>query len=203
MGLRENILKALSNPNIAYILFLIGLAGLYFELSNPGAVFPGVTGALALILAFYSMQSLSANYAGVLLIILSAVLFMIELKITSYGLLTVGGIIAMTLGSLMLFDSPVPYLRLSYSVIFTMVVLMSSFFIIIVFLVIKAQTKRPVTGNEGLINMCGEASTDILETGKVFVHGEYWNAKSSTPVNKGDKISVVKVDGMLLTIEKI
>ena len=203
MGLRENILKALSNPNIAYILFLIGLAGLYFELSNPGAVFPGVTGALALILAFYSMQSLSANYAGVLLIILSAVFFMIELKVTSYGLLTVGGIIAMTLGSLMLFDSPVPYLRLSYSVIFTMVVLMSSFFIIIVFLVIKAQAKRPVTGNEGLKNMCGEASTDILETGKVFVHGEYWNAKSSTPVNKGDKISVVKVEGMLLTIEKI
>ena len=203
MGLRENILKALSNPNIAYILFLIGLAGLYFELSNPGAVFPGVTGALALILAFYSMQSLSANYAGVLLIILSAVFFMIELKVTSYGLLTLGGIIAMTLGSLMLFDSPVPYLRLSYSVIFTMVALMSSFFIIIVFLVIKSQTKRPQTGNEGLINMCGEASTDILETGKVFVHGEYWNAKSSTPVNKGDKISVVKVDGMLLTIEKI
>jgi membrane-bound serine protease (ClpP class) len=203
MGLRENILKALSNPNIAYILFLIGLAGLYFELSNPGAVFPGVTGALALILAFYSMQSLSANYAGVLLIILSAVFFMIELKVTSYGLLTLGGIIAMTLGSLMLFDSPVPYLRLSYSVIFTMVALMSSFFIIIVFLVIKSQTKRPQTGNEGLINMCGEASTDILETGKVFVHGEYWNAKSITPVNKGDKISVVKVDGMLLTIVKI
>ena len=109
----------------------------------------------------------------------------------------------MTLGSLMLFDSPVPYLRLSYSVIFTMVALMSSFFIIIVFLVIKAQTKRPVTGNEGLINMCGEASTDILETGKVFVHGEYWNAKSRTPVNKGDKISIVNVEGMLLTIEKI
>lgn len=203
MGLRVNILKALSNPNIAYILFLIGLAGLYFELSNPGAVFPGVTGALALILAFYSMQSLSANYAGVLLIILSSVFFLIELKVTSYGLLTVGGIIAMTLGSLMLFDSPVPYLRLSYSVIFTMVALMSSFFIMLVFLVIKSQTKRPKTGNEGLINMCGEASTDIFETGKVFVHGEYWNAKSSTPVNRGDKISVVKVDGMLLTIKKI
>ena len=159
--------------------------------------------ALALILAFYSMQSLSANYAGVLLIILSSVFFLIELKVTSYGLLTVGGIIAMTLGSLMLFDSPVPYLRLSYSVIFTMVALMSSFFIIIVFLVIKSQTKRPVTGNEGLINMCGDAFTDVYEDGKVFVHGEYWNAKSSSPVNKGDKIRVVKVEGMQLTIEKV
>jgi membrane-bound serine protease (ClpP class) len=115
----------------------------------------------------------------------------------------VGGIIAMALGSLMLFDSPVPYLRLSYSVIFTMVALMSSFFIIIVFMVIRSQTKRPVTGNEGLINMCGEASTDVFENGKVFVHGEYWNAKSSLPVNKGDKIKIVKVDGMLLTIVEI
>jgi len=203
MGLRENILKALSNPNIAYILFLIGLAGLYFELSNPGAIFPGVIGALSLILAFYSMQSLSANYAGVLLIILSSIFFLIELKVTSYGLLTLGGIIAMTLGSLMLFDSPVPYLRLSYSVIFTMVALMSSFFIILVFLVIRSQTRSPKTGNEGLINMSGEAFTDVFEEGKVFVHGEYWNAKCGTPVKKGDKIKVIKVDGMLLTIEKI
>ncbi len=202
MGLRENILKALANPNIAYILFLIGLAGLYFELSNPGVVFPGVIGALSIIVAFYSMQSLSANYAGALLIILSAVFFIIELKVTSYGLLTLGGIISMTLGSLMLFDSSVPYLRLSYSLIFTAVGLMSSFFIIIVFLVIRSQARKPVTGNEGLINMMGEASTDIFETGKVFVHGEYWNARSIAQINKGDRIKVVQVNSMLLTVEK-
>ncbi len=202
MGLRENILKALANPNIAYILFLIGLAGLYFELSNPGVVFPGVIGALSLIVAFYSMQSLSANYAGVLLIILSAMFFIIELKVTSFGLLTVGGIISMTLGSLMLFDSPVPYLRLSYSLIFAAVGLMSSFFIIIVFLVIKSQSRKPRTGNEGLINMKGVASTDILESGKVFVHGEYWNARSTVQIIKGDSVKVITVDSMLLTVMK-
>ena len=202
MGLRENILKSLADPNIAYIIFLIGLAGLYFELSNPGAIFPGVIGALALIIAFYSMQTLSANYAGVLLIILSAVFFLIELKVVSYGLLTLGGIIAMVLGSLMLFDSPVPYLRLSYSVIFTMVGLMSAFFIVLIVLVIKSQSRKPVTGHEGLVNMCGEASTDILEKGKVFVHGEYWNAKSRSLITKGMPVRVVAVEGMMLTVEK-
>lgn len=202
MGLRENILKSLADPNIAYIIFLIGLAGLYFELSNPGAVFPGVIGALALIIAFYAMQTLSANYAGVLLIILSAVFFLIELKVVSYGLLTLGGIIAMVLGSLMLFDSPVPYFRLSYSVIFTMVGLMSAFFIVLIVLVVKSQSRKPVTGHEGLINLCGEASTDISETGKVFVHGEYWNAKSDSLIEKGLPIRVVAVEGMVLTVEK-
>jgi len=202
--LEKTFLRLLPNPNIAYILFLIGLAGLYFELSNPGVVFSGglIRSTLYYLLRFYSMQSLSANYAGALLIILSAVFFIIELKVTSYGLLTLGGIISMTLGSLMLFDSSVPYLRLSYSLIFTAVGLMSSFFIIIVFLVIRSQARKPVTGNEGLINMMGEASTDIFETGKVFVHGEYWNARSIAQINKGDRIKVVQVNSMLLTVEK-
>jgi len=203
MGFRENVLKALANPNIAYILFLIGLAGLYFELSNPGAIFPGVLGGLSLILAFYSMQTLSANYAGVLLILLGAVLFIIEIKVVSYGLLSVGGIIAITLGSLLLFQSPVPYLRVSLSVMIPSIILISLFFVAVVGLVVTSHKRKPSTGMEGLVSMVGEAKSDIAGKGKVFVHGEYWNAKSDVPIPKGSEIRVKRVDGMVLVVDKI
>jgi len=200
MGFREIVLKALANPNIAYILFLAGLAGLYFEFSNPGAIFPGVIGGISIILAMYSMQSLSANYAGVLMILLAVVLFILELKVVSFGLLSLGGIIALTLGSLMLFDSSVPYMRVSLSVIVPTVVLVSSVFLTAIWLVVKAQKSRPTTGREGLLNMLGEARTDIAEQGRAFVHGEYWNARSDSPIPRGARVRVVKVDGMLLTV---
>lgn len=200
MGFRDIVLKALANPNIAYILFMAGLAGLYFEFSNPGAIFPGVIGGISIILAMYSMQSLSANYAGVLMILLAVVLFILELKIASYGLLALGGIVALTLGSLMLFDSSAPYMRVSLSVIIPTVVLVSSVFLAAIWLVVKAQKSRPTTGREGLLNMLGEARTDIAEQGRVFVHGEYWNARSDSPISKGARVRVVKVDGMLLTV---
>ncbi len=203
MGVRENVLKALANPNIAYILLMIGLAGLYFELSNPGTIFPGVIGGISLILAFYSMQTLTANYAGVLLILLGVILFIVELKVTSYGLLSIAGIVALTLGSLMLFKSSVPYLQVSLSVIIPTVSLFSLFFIVVFGLVFKAQKRKPDTGNEGLLDMIGEACTGFDEKGKVFVHGEYWNAKSSAHVRKGEKVSVKKVEGMVLTVEKV
>lgn len=203
MGLRENVLKALANPNIAYILLLIGLAGLYFELSTPGAIFPGVIGGISLILAFYSLQSLSANYAGVLLILLGTILFIAELKVTSYGLLSIGGIIALTLGSLMLFKSSVPYLRLSWSVIIPSVTFIWLFFMIVIGLVVKAQRKKPATGQEGLIDMIGEASIDFEKKGKIFVHGEYWDAQSDAPLKKGDKVRVTRVEGMTLKVEKL
>ena len=200
MGFRDIILKALANPNIAYILFMAGLAGLYFEFSNPGAIFPGVIGGISIILAMYSMQSLSANYAGVLMILLAVVLFILELKIVSFGLLALGGIVALTLGSLMLFDSSVPAMRVSLSVIVPTVVLVSSIFLLAIWLVVKAQRSRPTTGNEGLLDLGGEALTDIAEQGRVFVHGEYWNARSDSPISKGARIRVVRVDGMLLTV---
>lgn len=200
MGFRDIILKALANPNIAYILFMAGLAGLYFEFSNPGAIFPGVIGGISIILAMYSMQTLSANYAGVLMILLAVVLFILELKITSFGLLAFGGAVALTLGSLMLFDSSVPAMRVSLSVIVPTVVLVSSSFLLAIWLVVKAQRSRPTTGKEGLINLIGEARTDIGEQGRVFVHGEYWNARSETPIVRGARVRVVKVDGMLLTV---
>lgn len=203
MGFRDNILKALANPNVAYILLLIGLAGLYFELSNPGAIFPGALGGLSLILAFYSLQSLSANYAGVLLILLGVVFFIIELKVASYGLLSVGGIVAITLGSLMLFQSSVPYLRLSLSVLIPSIALISLFFVVVVGLVVKAQRRKTYTGTEGLIEMVGTARSDIETQGKVFVHGEIWDARSNTPIAAGSKVRVEKVEGMLLVVKKI
>lgn len=201
MGLRDTILKALADPNIAYILFLAGLAGLYFEFSNPGAIFPGVIGGMSLILAFYSMQTLSASYAGVLLILLGLVLFILEIKITSFGLLTIGGIVSLTLGSLMLFDSPAPYMRVSLSVIVPTVAVVSAVCVLAVYLVVRGQRRQVATGNEGLIGMRGTARSDISTTGKVFVHGEYWNACSDTFVAAGAPVRVVSVEGMTLKVK--
>ncbi len=201
MGFRDIVLQALANPNIAYILFMAGLAGLYFEFSNPGAIFPGVIGGISIILAMYSMQSLSANYAGVLMILMAVVLFILELKVVSFGLLSLGGIVALTLGSLMLFDSSAPYMRVSLSVIVPTVALVSGVFLTAVWLVVKAQRSRPTTGREGMLNMRGKACTDIAGEGRVFVHGEYWNARSDGPIPKGTRVRVVRVDGMLLTVK--
>jgi membrane-bound serine protease (ClpP class) len=203
MGIRDLILNTVSDPNIAYILLLIGLAGLYFELSNPGVILPGVIGGISLILAFYSLQTLSANYAGILLILLAVILFIAEIKITSYGVLSIGGIISLTLGSLMLFQSSVPYLRISWSVLVPSVILTSAFFITIVGLTLRAHRRNPSTGYEGLVNMTAIACTDIAPEGKVFVHGEYWNARSTTSIEKGAAVRVVSAKDMILDVEKV
>jgi membrane-bound serine protease (ClpP class) len=203
MGVRDLILNTVSDPNIAYILLLIGLAGLYFELSNPGVILPGVIGGISLILSFYSMQTLSANYAGILLILLAIILFIAEIKIASYGVLSIGGIISLTLGSLMLFQSSVPYLRISWNVMVPSIMLTSAFFLTIVWLTVKAQRKQPATGYEGLVNMTGTACTDVFQEGKVFVHGEYWNAHSDVMITKGAAVRIVRVTDMLVKVEKI
>ena len=202
MKLRERVLKSLADPTIAYMLLLIGIAGLYFELSTPGALLPGVIGGISLITAFYSLQTLSANYAGLLLIGLGIVLFIAEIKITSYGILSLGGVTALVLGSLMLFDSSLPYLRISLSVIIAATLFIWIFFVIVVGMVVKAQRRRPQTGIEGLIGQTCEAVTDVHETGKVFAHGEYWNARSGSMLRKGDKAIVTAVQGMELIVEK-
>lgn len=203
MGMREMVLKSLADPTIAYILLLIGLAGLYFEFSTPGAILPGALGGISLILAFYSLQTLSANYAGLLLILLGVILFIAEVKVTSYGLLSIGGLIAVVLGSLMLFDSSVPYLRISWSVIISSSLLIWAFFVIIVGLVVKAQRRKTQTGMDGLIGMTCQVCVDIDRQGKVFVHGEYWNARSSTVIRKGEYARITAVKNMDLTVEKM
>jgi membrane-bound serine protease (ClpP class) len=200
MGMREIILKSLADPTIAYILLLVGLAGLYFELSTPGAILPGAIGGIALLLAFYSLQTLSANYAGLLLILLGVILFIAEIKVTSYGLLSIGGIVAVVLGSLMLFDSPVPYLRISWSVIISSALLIWAFFVVVVGFVVKAQRRKKQTGMEVLIGAICEVSVTINPHGKVFVHGEYWNAQSIMPINKGEQAIITAVNGMNLTV---
>jgi len=201
MGLRLKILNIISDPNIAYVLMLLGFYGIFFELTNPGSIFPGVFGAIALILAFYSFQTLPVNYAGLLLIILGIVLFILEIKVVSYGILTVGGIISMIIGSIMLFESTLPFFRLSLKVILPAVILTALFFTLAVALVVKAHRRKPMTGVEGLTGLTGEARTDVHEKGgQVFVHGEIWSAWSDEPIKAGEKIIVDKVDKLKLKV---
>ena len=202
MGSRERILNVIGNPNVAYVLMMIGMMGLFFELSNPGVILPGVIGGISLILALFAFQTLPVNYAGVLLILLAIVLFIAEIKIVSHGMLTVGGVIALILGSLMLFDSPEPYLRLSWSVILPTVLMTALFFAVAVTKVVKAHKRKPVTGGEGLVGEEGRADTDIAPEGKVFVRGEYWDAESSEAILKGEKVVVTTIDGMRLRVKK-
>ena len=202
-SLRTKILKTISDPNIAYILMMIGLAGLYFELSHPGAIFPGVVGGIAIILAFFAMQTLPVNYAGILLIIMAIIFFIMEMKITSYGLLSVAGVVSLLLGSLMLFESDGSGLRVSLQVILPTTMLVSGFFIVVAGLVFKSHMAKPLTGAKGLIGETGIVKKEIANEGKVFVHGELWNAVSKKPITKGAKIRVVKVDNLVLEVDEL
>jgi membrane-bound serine protease (ClpP class) len=204
MGLRHRVLASLADPTIAYILLMIGIYGIYFELSSPGAVLPGVIGGISLLLGFYALQTLSANYAGFLLILLSLLLFFLELKIQSHGALAIGGIIAMILGSLMLFrQSADPFLRISWPVLIGMVALSAVFFGVVISLAVRSQFRRPATGSEGMVGETGEAVTDIDGKGKVFVVGELWDATSDRPVRKGERVAVKAVLGMTLVVEPV
>jgi len=200
--LRTKILKTIGNPNIAYILMMIGLAGLYFELAHPGAVFPGVVGGIALILAFFSFQTLPVNYAGILLIILAVIFFILEMKITSYGLLSVAGVVSFLLGSLMLFDGSVPGIRVSLDVLLPTFIFISGFFVFVSALVFKSQISKSRSGSEGLVGETGIVKTDIIPEGKVFVHGELWKAISKNPIRAGTKVKVVKVEGLVVEVEQ-
>ena len=203
MGLRERILVVLSNPNIAYLLMMIGLAGLYFEFANPGAILPGVVGGISLILAFFAMQTLPVNYAGVALIIFGIILFIAEIKIVSHGMLSVAGVISLVLGSVMLFDSSVPALRVSFSVMIPTILIVSLFFIGVVSLAVKAQMKKPLTGIEGMIGREGKTITPVHTDGKVLVKGERWNAWSRELIEEGADVRVIGVKGLNLEVKKI
>lgn len=201
--LRTKILKTISDPNIAYLLLILGIAGLYFELSNPGGVFPGVIGGIAIILAAYSLQTLPVNYTGILLMILAFVLFILEIKITSYGLLSVAGIISLLLGSLMLFERGIPGISLSWTVFLPAVILISVFFIVVTGLVVKAQINKPRTGEKGLVGEIGIVKKALRPQGKVFVHGELWNAVSGKELPEGARIRVINVKNLKLEVEPL
>ncbi|MDH3217149.1 MAG: nodulation protein NfeD, partial [Candidatus Krumholzibacteria bacterium] len=200
-SLRERFLAKISDPNIAYLLMLLGIFGIFFELQNPGAIFPGVIGGIAILLAFYALQLLPVDYAGVALILLAIVMFLLEIKIPSGGLLTVGGVVAMIIGSIMFIDSPLPFMRVSLSVIIPAVIFTALFFLFAVGMGLRAQGKRVSTGARGIRGEVGTAKTDIGESGSVFVHGEYWNARSDEPIATGDKVDIVAVEGMTLLVK--
>ena len=199
---RNSILKTLANPNIAYILMMLGLAGLYFELSHPGVILPGVVGVICLILAFYSFQTLPVNYAGIMLILLGLVLFILEIKVTSYGMLSVGGLASLVLGSLMLFKTPEQYMRVSLSVMIPVLASVAVFFMLVTTLVIRAHINPSPSGPQALVGLKGPVKQWQGDTGKVLVHGEWWNAMSDDDVQPGDEIEVTAVDGMRLTVKK-
>jgi membrane-bound serine protease (ClpP class) len=198
LSFKDRFLNIITDPTVAFLLFNIGWLGLMVELYNPGLIFPGVVGGISLILAFFAFQQLPINYAGLALIIFAVVLFIFEVKIQSYGVLAVGGVVSMLLGSFLLIDSPAPYLQISLVVIISTVVIISAFFLFVLGFAIRAHRRKVTTGREGIIGSEGE----VREGGMVFVEGELWQVTSDEPLQPGDKIHVTGVDGMRLKVEK-
>ncbi len=206
MDWKHSILDILSDPNIAYIFFLLGLYGLMFELYNPGSILPGVVGVISLILAFYSLHTLPVNYAGLALIIVGVILFILELKIVSHGLLAIGGVISLLLGSIMLInsESSLEFVRISWSVIIPSVLLTALFFLFAIGAGVRAQRRKPVTGAEGIVGEPGEAITDCSPDGQVRVHGEIWNATSDgETIPLGARIRVKQVESLRLVVTRL
>ena len=202
MGFRLKVLALLSDPNVSYILMLLGFYGIFFEILSPGAILPGVIGAISFILAFYSFSLLPVNFAGLLLIVIAIVMFVLDVKMATHGALTIGGIAAMILGSLMLFSKGAPFLSLSLSVIVPAALITALFFFFTVRLAVKARRRKPVTGVEGLKGEIGVASTAIGAEGTVRVHGEFWSAWSEEPVGQGEKVEVLEAQGLRLKVKR-
>ena len=206
MNFRDRLLSIISDPNIAYILLILGFYGLFFELSNPGSIFPGAVGGICIILAFFALQTLPINYAGLLLILLAIILFILEVKITSYGLLSVGGVVSMFIGSIMLIDSAEPFayiFKISWQIIFPAVLVTAGIFIAGMVLVIRAHKKKTITGKEGLIGTIGICKTEINPEGKIFLHGEFWDVISEEVIQPKEKVRVVGAEGLTLKVEKL
>jgi membrane-bound serine protease (ClpP class) len=203
MSLRQRLLSMLADPNVAYMLLMLGAAGLFFEISTPGVVLPGVIGAISLLLGLYALQLLPVNYAGLALVALAIIMFVAEVTVVSYGALTIGGIIAMILGSLMLFDVPPPLPGLSLWVVVPSTLLVAAFFVFLAGAALKTLSQRPYSGREGLLRKVGVALTPIdQKQGKVFVAGERWDAHSDELVATGDEVEVVGLQGMTLLVCK-
>lgn len=205
MTLSLRLLTILSDPNIAYILFMIGLYGLLFEIFNPGVIFPGVIGGICIILAFYSMHTLPINYAGLALIVFAIILFVLEIKVVSHGILSIGGVISLIIGSIMLVnvESGLEVVSISWQVIALIVVLTVLFFAFAITLGIKAQQRKPTTGVQGLIMEVGEAITDLDPEGEIRIHGEFWKAESiEGKIEANSTVEVVEVQNLKLKVKK-
>ena len=194
MTWRQEILNTISSPNVAYMLLMLGILGIFFEISQPGVILPGAIGALALLLAFLGLQTLPVNYVGVLLILLAIVLFILEVKVVSFGMLTVGGLIALTFGSLILIESPQPYLQISRAVIAATVAVCGGFISLVLYFVVRVQKTHFFSGLEGMIGEHGTAVTTLNPRGRVFLHGEYWDARAEARIDEGCEIEVVRAE---------
>jgi membrane-bound serine protease (ClpP class) len=196
MSMRQRFLSTLAHPQIAYLLLLAGLAGLYFELSNPGVVLPGVIGAICLVMGLLALQQLPINYAGIALIALALLFFVLEIKIMSYGLLTVAGLIAFVLGSLLLFPGPIPEMRLSVWFVLPTALAVVGLAALLTSMVFRVHRGQVQTGPKGLVDKAGRAMSDLGPgvDGRVFVHGELWVARSDVPIKAGDPVEIVAVD---------
>jgi membrane-bound serine protease (ClpP class) len=200
VGFRDRVLAIITDPSVAYVLMMLGTLGLVFELSNPGAVLPGVIGGISLILAFFAFQSLPINYAGLLLIAFGLVLLIAEIKVVSHGVLAIGGIVAMALGSLMLFDVPELGLRLSWGVIVPTVAVTGLIFLWVIGAGVRALGHRPQLGVSGLVGAVGVARGELAPAGQILVQGELWRAVAEAPVADGATVRVVGIDGLTLKV---
>jgi len=205
MSTRESLLHRLSDPNIAYLLFLIGIYGIILELSNPGAVLPGVIGGISIILALWSFQALSVSATGLALILFAVVLFIAELKVPSHGILTAGGIVSLLLGSLMLIDAEKePFLTISLKLIASATAFTALFFAFALGLAARAMRRRPATGKEAMLGLVGRAKTELSPEGYVVVRGELWQARAREGrIEAGKKVKVVDVDNLTLVVEEV
>ncbi|MBI4196428.1 MAG: nodulation protein NfeD [Deltaproteobacteria bacterium] len=198
MNARQRFLDVLINPNIAYILMMLGFYGLLFEITHPGSWFPGVAGLICIILAFYAFHTLPTNYAGLALIILAMILFFAEIFVTSYGLLGVAGVVCLLLGSLFLVNSTAEFMKLSLSLVIPVVLSTGAIFFFLLSLAVRSQRRRSSSGVEGMIGLVGE----MQEEGKVLVNGELWDTITKDLLTKGSKVKIVKTDGMKLHVSK-
>lgn len=201
---QEQFLNRLAHPNIAYVLWTLALVGLVFEVTHPGTIFPGIVGAVCLILALFAFSALPINWAGAILMVLGIGLLLAEIKVPSHGVLTIGGVVAFVLGSLMLIDSPIPELRVPIVLILTVTAATAGFFIFAIAYGLRAQRRRVDTGQEGMIGRVGKVKRELDPEGTVFVRGEYWNARTDgDSIPAGRKVRVVHVDDMELVVEPV
>lgn len=202
MRLKHKVLNIIADPNIAYILMLAGLVGLYLEFSHPGVLFPGLTGGICLLLALTAFQVLPINSTGVLLLLLGLALLIAELFVPSFGILGVGGIVSFVLGSLFLFDAPVEELAVDRSLIITSALCVSAFMLFVGTLAVRTWGQRPTSGQEGLIGEIGEVRERIAPRGKVWLHGEYWTAESDEELEVGQKVRVISLSHLVVRVKK-
>ncbi len=204
MTLRQRVLSAIAHPNIAYLLLSLGMLGLTIELWTPGAVLPGIVGGVSLLLAFFALQLLPVNYAGLLLILLGLMLFALEIKVTSYGLLTVGGVVSLVFGSMILMDSPAPEFQLSLRIVLPVALAFAAIAVMLVRLGVAAQRQPAMTGIAGMIGEAGRALTPIAPAhpGRVAVHGEIWDAAAAESIAEGARVRIVSIEGLRVTVRQ-